>query len=82
MKVKSPNPPGHPTTKRFVERLPPGVKRVHGYLYCRVCQRSWAFFGADEPQTWPQHRCGKGIEVFHEFTLEDPNHVGIPDWRV
>ena len=67
--------------RHHIVRLPPGAVREHGFLFCRVCHRSVAFFGIDDPETWPKHRCGWNINVFHRFTLDDPNHVGIPDWK-
>lgn len=65
-KSKTPIPPTPPTPIRA---------RASGFLYCRVCCRSWAYTGfADDPETWPTHRCKRNVGPMHEFHTEDPNH--------
>ena len=59
----------------------PVGQRVEGFLYCRVCTRSWAFRGSSDPEGWPQHRCGKDVRNFNEFLTEDPNHTALPNWK-
>jgi hypothetical protein len=59
----------------------PSGQRSNGFLWCRVCQRSWAFNGTTDPESWPTHRCGRDIRKFDQFTLEDPNHTALPVWK-
>lgn len=73
--------PASPRSRRRSKNDPvPLGHRAHGFLYCRVCTKSWAFQGTADPASWPQHRCGRDVGPFHEFCIEDPNHVPLP-WK-
>lgn len=73
--------PANPRSRRRSKNEPvPVGKRTHGYLYCRVCTKSWSFHGTADKDSWPLHRCGRDIGVFHEFCIDDPNHTPLP-WK-
>lgn len=82
MNMDEPLRPKNPRSRRSKAKLSlvPMGKRVSGFLWCRVCQRSWAYNGSNEPHTWPQHRCGRDVRSFNEFLTEDPNHEPLP-WK-
>jgi hypothetical protein len=62
--------------------VPPNQgKRTNGFLWCRACERSWAYNGLPESDTWPQHRCGREIRHFDSFLVDDPNSTPLPVWK-
>ena len=72
--------PKNPRSRRSKAKLTtvPSGPRSNGFLWCRVCLRSWAYNGTTESESWPQHRCGRDIRSFDQFTVEDPNHTVLP----
>jgi hypothetical protein len=83
MNLDEPLRPKNPRSRRSKAKLTvvPSDKRSNGFLWCRVCQRSWQFNGTTEPSSWPLHRCGRDVRPFNEFLQEDPNHSALPVWK-
>jgi hypothetical protein len=75
--------PKNPRSSRSKAKLHavPSGQRSNGFLWCRVCQRSWAFNGTADPESWPTHRCGREVRSFNEFLQEDPLHTALPVWK-
>jgi hypothetical protein len=75
--------PKNPRSRRSKAKLTvvPSGARSNGFLWCRTCERSWAHNGFNDPETWPQHRCGRDVRGFDEFLQEDPLHTALPVWK-
>lgn len=61
-KRKTPEAPTAPTPIR---------PRISGFLHCKRCERTWPYTGVDAPETWPLHRCLRGVSPMSEFSAED-----------
>lgn len=70
--------PKSPSMRRKKPNPVPSGKRSNGFLWCRVCTRAWSYNGVNDPESWPQHRCGRSVAPFQEFLAEDPNVKRLP----
>lgn len=80
MNLDEPLRPKNPRVRRKKLNAVPSGQRSSGFLWCRVCTRSWGYNGVNDPESWPQHRCGRNVAPFQEFLAEDPNHIALP-WK-
>lgn len=60
--------------------IPPGVRRVAGFLTCNTCRLFIPYQGYDgQPEEdRPKHRCVRDIQPFSKFTIDPPKTRTFP----